>query len=223
MLSSIHRWSFKASLKKEIVWRVGKERVRYWERRIPRLEYDAIWERIYQNSLVSNDVDVSALLIASRDVAIEIFDGMSETDRLPHTAPDMPAETYRQLAEQIRTANLRKLPESAHEDLLIMFEALHLFLSDERSRIMHEFDSLLLEARQAVTGKSRKHSREALLILLEGLQNYLVNSHYWIEGSQEDLTEARRKLAKMDRRRADSKSSTCSLIPFPAPQKGQGV
>jgi hypothetical protein len=47
MIGMFHKWAFKASLKKEIEWKVGKERMKYWERRINRPEYEMLWEHIY--------------------------------------------------------------------------------------------------------------------------------------------------------------------------------
>ncbi len=77
MIGVFHKWAFKASLKKEIEWKVGKERMKYWERRINRPEYEMMWEHIYQKSLETGVSDASALLVFCRDLAIETFDEMA--------------------------------------------------------------------------------------------------------------------------------------------------
>jgi hypothetical protein len=47
MAGMLHKWAFKSPLKKEVAWKIGKERMNYWEQRINKPDYDAVWERIY--------------------------------------------------------------------------------------------------------------------------------------------------------------------------------
>ena len=77
MAGMLHKWAFKSSLKKEVEWKIGKDRMKYWEQRINKSDYDAMWEHIYQKSLVSGVTDATALLSFCRDLAIATFDEMA--------------------------------------------------------------------------------------------------------------------------------------------------
>ena len=72
------KWAVKFALKEEVLLEVGKHHVAHWKAHIPKRDYEAVYDKLYENFKSVPTMPASKRIHICRDMAIETLDCLLE-------------------------------------------------------------------------------------------------------------------------------------------------